>query len=35
MMADSDPNSLTRWLIDLKRTVKAAEAMSNDPANEY
>lgn len=32
LLADSDPNSSIRWFIDLKRTVRAAEVLSNDPA---
>ena len=24
MMADSDPNSLVRWFIDLKRTIRSS-----------
>lgn len=35
MMADSEPNSLNRWFIELKRSVKAAEILSADPENEF
>lgn len=35
MLADSDPNSSIRWFVDLKRTVKSAEALYSDPIAEY
>lgn len=32
LLADSDPNSSIRWFNQLKKAVKAAEVLTNDPA---
>ena len=35
LMADSDPHSIIKWFIDIKKSAKAADRLSSDPNGSY